>query len=107
VLCERGVHPVDRTYTRYTLDVAAVQVAKHLSHLPVVVDPSHAAGDWRYVSALARAGVAVGADGIMVEVHPDPAAALCDGPQALRPETFHRLADDLRAVAEAVGRSIL
>ncbi len=106
VLCERGVHPVDRTYTRYTLDVAAVQVAKHLSHLPVIVDPSHAAGDWRYVQALARAGVAAGADGIMVEVHPDPAAALCDGPQALRPEKFLELARELRAIAAAMDRPL-
>lgn len=106
ILCERGMHPIDRTYTRYTLDVSAVPVAKMLSHLPVVIDPSHAAGDWRYVSALARAGLAAGADGIMVEVHPDPAAALCDGSQALRPETFRQLADDLRAIARAIGRHL-
>jgi 3-deoxy-7-phosphoheptulonate synthase len=104
ILCERGMHPIDRTYTRYTLDVSAVPVARRLSHLPVFVDPSHAAGDWKYVSALALAGVAAGADGLIVEVHPDPAHARCDGPQALKPDVFLRLAEDVRRVAGAVGR---
>lgn len=102
ILCERGMHPIDRTYTRYTLDVSAVPVAKHLSHLPVFIDPSHAAGDWKYVSALARAGVAAGADGLIIEVHPDPAHARCDGPQALKPEVFMRLAREVQRIAGAV-----
>ncbi len=106
ILCERGVHPIDRTYTRYTLDVSAVPVAKRLTHLPVFVDPSHAAGDWKYVSALARAGIAAGADGLIVEIHPNPEAALCDGPQALKPEVFARLAEEVGRIAAALGRTI-
>lgn len=106
MLCERGVHPLDRDHTRYTLDLSAVPVARHLSHLPVIVDPSHACGNWRYVSAMSRAAVAAGADGLLMEIHPDPGAALCDGPQALRLDTFARLMIELRAVAQAVGRSL-
>lgn len=106
ILCERGVHPLDRDHTRYTLDISAVPVAKFLSHLPVIVDPSHAAGNWRFVSALAKAAVAAGADGLMMETHPDPSAALCDGPQALNSETFAGLMRELSAVAGAVGRSL-
>jgi 3-deoxy-7-phosphoheptulonate synthase len=95
ILCERGVHPIDRGYTRYTLDISAVPVVKSISHLPVIVDPSHAAGNRAYVPALSLAAAAAGADGLLVEVHPDPAAALCDGPQALSPDTFQHLMDDL------------
>lgn len=103
ILCERGTHPVDRTYTRYTLDVSAVPVIKHLSHLPVFIDPSHAAGDRRYVAPLALAGVAAGADGLMVEIHPNPAAALCDGPQALEPEAFLELSQAVARIAGALA----
>jgi 3-deoxy-7-phosphoheptulonate synthase len=106
ILCERGVHPLDRDHTRYTLDLSAVPVAKLLSHLPVIVDPSHSSGNWRYVSAMAKAAVAAGADGLIVEIHPNPSAALCDGPQALKPETFAELMRGLGAVAEAVGREL-
>jgi len=106
MLCERGVHPLDRDHTRYTLDLSAVPVAKSLSHLPVIVDPSHSSGNWRYVSAMAKAAVAAGADGLLMEIHPDPAAALCDGPQALKPETYAELMSSLGAVAAAVGRKL-
>lgn len=91
ILCERGVHPIDKTYTRYTLDVSAVPVVKSISHLPILVDPSHAAGNRAYVPALSRAAAAAGADGLLVEVHPDPSLALCDGPQALSLETFESM----------------
>ncbi len=106
ILCERGVHPLDRTYLRNTLDLAAVPLIKEISHLPVIVDPSHSTGDWRFVSAMSRAAVAAGADGLIVEVHPDPKSALCDGQQSLKPERFAELMGSLRAVAEAVDRSI-
>lgn len=106
LLCERGVHPLDRQYTRYTLDLSAVPVAKSLSHLPVIVDPSHACGDWQYVAAMSKAAVAAGADGLLIEIHPDPNAALCDGAQALRLESFAELMRDLTSLAKAVGREI-
>lgn len=91
ILCERGVQPVDKTYTRYTLDIASVPVVKSLSHLPVLVDPSHAAGNRAFVPALSYAAAAVGADGLLIEVHPDPARALCDGPQALTLEALESI----------------
>ena len=104
ILCERGVHPLDRTYTRNTLDLSAISVVKEVSHLPIIIDPSHATGSWKYVSAMSRAAIAAGADGLLVEVHTDPKQALCDGPQALKPEVFARLMDDVRRIAGAVGR---
>ena len=107
ILCERGVHPLDREHTRYTLDLSAVPVAKFLSHLPVIVDPSHACGNWRFVSAMSKAAVAAGADGLLVEIHPDPAHALCDGAQSLKLEAFTQLMGELRLVAGAVGRKIM
>ena len=107
ILCERGVHPLDRDYTRYTLDLSAVPVAKSLSHLPVIVDPSHACGNYRYVSAMAKAAIAAGADGLLMEIHPDPSAALCDGAQSLRLDVFAKLMVELKAVAGAVGRSMV
>lgn len=106
ILCERGVHPLDRGHTRYTLDLSAVPVAKFLSHLPVIVDPSHSCGNWRYVAAMSRAAVAAGADGLIVEIHPDPGAALCDGAQSLKLDVFSELMGELRAVSRAVGRSV-
>ncbi|MBP6964875.1 MAG: 3-deoxy-7-phosphoheptulonate synthase [Armatimonadetes bacterium] len=106
ILCERGVHPLDRTYLRNTLDLSAVPLMKSISHLPVIVDPSHSTGDWRFVASMSRAAVAAGADGLLIEVHPDPKAALCDGQQSLKPETFAALMESLGAVARAVGRSV-
>lgn len=106
ILCERGVHPLDREHTRYTLDLSAVPVAKHLSHLPVIIDPSHACGNWHYVASMSLAAIAAGADGLLIEVHPCPNQALCDGAQALKLEAFDELMSGLRAVAGAVGRQI-
>ncbi|MDR7554966.1 MAG: 3-deoxy-7-phosphoheptulonate synthase [Armatimonadota bacterium] len=105
VLCERGIRGFN-THTRYTLDLSAVPVLKRLSHLPVIVDPSHGTGKWRYVGAMARAAVAAGADGLMIEVHPDPANALSDGPQSLNLENFADLMASLRPLAAAVGRTL-
>ena len=105
VLCERGIRTFE-TLTRNTLDLSAVAVVHELSHLPVIVDPSHATGRSAYVPAMARAGVAAGADGIMVEVHPSPEEALSDGPQQLTPEAFAQMMESLRPVAAAVGRSL-
>ncbi|WP_027717505.1 3-deoxy-7-phosphoheptulonate synthase [Desulfovirgula thermocuniculi] len=104
VLCERGIRTFENS-TRNTLDLSAVPLVKSLSHLPVVVDPSHATGDRRLVIPMARAAVAAGADGLLVEVHPDPARALCDGPQSLTLAQFSYLMEELRAVAAAVGRA--
>jgi 3-deoxy-7-phosphoheptulonate synthase len=91
---------------RFTFDVSAVPVIKHDTHLPVFVDPSHASGRREFVTALALAGVAAGADGVMVEVHHCPEAAMCDGPQALHPEMFEDLARRVAAVAKAVGKEL-
>jgi len=106
VLCERGVMPLDRTYTRNTLDLSAVPVLKEITHLPVIVDPSHGTGNSRYVPAMALAAIAAGADGIIVEVHPRPKEALSDGQQALTPQTFAQLMQTAKRVAEAVGRPV-
>ena len=105
ILCERGIRTFE-TSTRNTLDLSAIPVLKQETHLPVIVDPSHATGKWDLVAPLARAAVAVGADGIMVEVHSDPENALCDGAQSLKPEKFHTLMEELRAVATAIGRTL-
>jgi len=105
ILCERGIRTFEDA-TRNTLDLSAVPLIKHLSHLPVIVDPSHGTGKWDLVSPMALAAVAAGADGIMVEVHPRPEEALSDGPQALLPSTFAKLMDDLSRVAQAVGRTL-
>lgn len=105
ILCERGIRSFE-TYTRNTLDLSAVPVVKHLSHLPVVVDPSHGLGRWKFVAPMCRAAIAAGADGLLVEVHPNPAAALCDGAQSLTPENFAAMMDDLRRIAAALGRTL-
>lgn len=105
VLCERGIRSFD-TATRNTLDLAAVPLLNRLTHLPVLVDPSHATGKWRLVAPLSLAAVAAGADGLIIEVHPDPATALSDGPQSLTPERFQDLMLRLRPVAAALERSI-
>lgn len=105
VLCERGIRTFE-TYTRNTLDLSAVPVIKKLSHLPIVIDPSHAGGMWWLVEPLAKAAVAVGADGLMIEVHNDPVNAKSDGSQSLKPEKFDSLMKSLRGVAKAVGKEI-
>ncbi len=105
ILCERGIRTFE-TATRNTLDLSAIPVLKEKTHLPVIVDPSHAVGHWRFVSPMAKAALAVGADGIMVEVHVTPETALCDGAQSLRPSVFDELMKDLRAMATLVGREI-
>ncbi len=105
MLCERGIRTFE-TETRNTLDLSAVPLLKQYTHLPVVIDPSHAAGKRELVPALARAAVAAGADGLLVEVHPRPEEAFSDGRQSLRPEQFSAMMDDLRRVAAAVGRRI-
>ena len=105
ILCERGIRTFEDA-TRNTLDLSVVPLIKQLSHLPVIVDPSHATGKWDLVPPMALAAVAAGADGIMVEVHPRPEEALSDGPQALLPSTFAKLMDDLGTLASAVGRTL-
>jgi 3-deoxy-7-phosphoheptulonate synthase len=97
ILCERGIRTFE-TATRNTLDISAVPVLKELTHLPIIVDPSHAAGHWKYVIPLAKAARAVGADGLLVEVHPEPEKALSDGIQSLKPEKFYQLMEELRAI---------
>jgi 3-deoxy-7-phosphoheptulonate synthase len=105
ILCERGIKTFEQS-TRYTLDLGAVPVLKHETHLPVIVDPSHAAGRRDLVLPLARAAVAVGADGIIVEVHPRPEEALCDGPQQIPAAEFQAFADEIRRQTELMGREI-
>ncbi len=106
ILCERGIRTFS-DHLRFTLDIGAVSVVKELSHLPVIVDPSHAAGVRTKVIPLALAGIAAGADGLIVEVHHDPDKALCDGPQALLPEQFRTLLDKLSLIAQAVRRLLV
>ena len=103
MLCERGIRTFE-TSTRNTLDISAIPVLKEKTHLPIIVDPSHAAGDWKYVSPLSLAAVAAGADGLLVEVHPWPEKALSDGSQSLRPDRFRKLMHDLRELARLRGR---
>ncbi|MBL4933960.1 3-deoxy-7-phosphoheptulonate synthase [Clostridium paridis] len=105
ILCERGIRTFE-TYTRNTLDLSAIPAIKKLSHLPVVVDPSHAAGKNWMVDPLSKAAIAVGADGLIIEVHNDPVNALCDGPQSIRPEEYDKLVKELSLIAAAVGREI-
>ncbi len=106
ILCERGIRTFEDS-TRNTLDISAVPVAKQLSHLPIIVDPSHAAGKWGWVPALSKAAVAAGADGLIIEVHNHPEEAVSDGGQSLIPEKFSALIGQLRRVAGAVEREIL
>ena len=105
ILCERGIRTFE-TATRNTLDISAVPMLKKMTHLPVIVDPSHAAGIAAMVHPLSLAAAAIGADGIMIEVHNDPEHALCDGPQALTPSEFDSLSKDVEKVLGAVGKSI-
>ncbi|WP_138296059.1 MULTISPECIES: 3-deoxy-7-phosphoheptulonate synthase [unclassified Clostridium] len=105
ILCERGIRTFE-TYTRNTLDLSAIPAIKKLSHLPVIVDPSHATGKWWMVEPLAKGAVAVGADGLIVEVHNDPQNALCDGQQSIKPCVFGELMQDIAPIAKAVGREM-
>jgi|SRR5450759_454212 3-deoxy-7-phosphoheptulonate synthase len=105
VLCERGIRTFE-TATRNTLDLSSVPIVKTVSHLPIIVDPSHATGKHELIGPLSKGALAVGADGVMIEVHPDPGAALCDGPQSLALDEFGRLMDELRALAPALGRKM-
>ena len=105
MLCERGIRTFE-TETRFTLDLNAVPLIKNLSHLPVIVDPSHGTGRWGLVPPMAKAGIAAGADGLIIEVHPKPEEALSDGPQSMLPEKFSKLMEELRRVAKAVGREL-
>src|SRR5512141_1086876 len=105
MLCERGIRTFE-TATRNTTDINAIPVLKNLTHLPVILDPSHATGHSDYVAAIARAAIAAGADGLIVEVHPNPEKALSDGGQSLKPERFAELVRQIRMIAEAMGRSI-
>ena len=105
MLCERGIRTFE-TYTRNTFDINAIAVAKQLSHLPVVADPSHATGKWEYVAAAAKASIAAGADGVIIEVHPRPDEAMSDGAQSLKPEKFAKLVSEMKAIAQAVGRDV-
>jgi 3-deoxy-7-phosphoheptulonate synthase len=105
VLCERGIKTFE-TATRNTLDLNAIPVIKKLSHLPVIVDPSHGTGEWDLVPAMAKASVAAGADGLMIEVHPRPDEAFSDGSQSLKPDTFAELMRELKQIARAVGREM-
>ncbi len=103
ILCERGIRTFEN-YTRNTLDLSAVPALKELSHLPVIVDPSHATGKWRLVSPMAKAAIAAGADGLLIEVHPDPKSSLSDGAQTLKLDTFTKLMKELKPIVQAVGR---
>ncbi len=106
MLCERGIRTFER-YTRNTFDINAIAVVKQVSHLPIIADPSHATGKWEYVAAAARAAVAAGADGLIIEVHPRPEEALSDGVQSLKPRRFGQLVEEMKRIAEVVGRRIL
>jgi len=104
ILCERGIRTFDRQYSRNTLDLAAIPVLRSLTHLPIMVDPSHGTGRAEYVPAMSTAAIAAGADSLMIEVHPNPAKALSDGPQSLTPEQFDDLTQAMAVVGQAVGR---
>lgn len=106
MLCERGIRTFDSKYTRNTLDINAVAVLKEASHLPVIIDPSHSTGKWEYVSAASRAAVAAGADGLLIEVHPNPTEALSDGRQSLLPENFDQLMAQIDVIAQAINRNV-
>ena len=105
IFCERGIRTYE-TFTRNTLDLSAVAAIKELSHLPIIVDPSHGTGRWQMVKPMARAAVAAGCDGLIIEVHPNPEVALSDGDQSLKPKNFERLMKDLSAIAKIMGRSL-
>ncbi len=105
IFCERGIRTYE-TYTRNTLDLSAVVAIKNLSHLPIIVDPSHGTGRWEMITPMSRAGIAAGADGLIVEVHPHPEVAWSDGAQSLTPKKFAVLMDEVRKIASAVGKTL-
>lgn len=105
ILCERGIRTYENS-TRNTFDVSAIPVTQELTHLPIIADPSHATGNYKYVGAVAKAGIAAGADGLMIEVHDCPACAASDGPQSLKPEKFESLMEELSRIAAAIGKEI-
>ena len=105
ILCERGIRTFE-TYNRNTLDLSAIPAVKKLSHLPIVIDPSHASGMWWMVEPMAKAAIAAGADGLIIEVHNDPEHALCDGAQSLKPERFAHLMGELKGIAQIIGREM-
>ncbi len=105
ILCERGIRTFE-TATRNTLDISCIPVLKKETHLPIIVDPSHATGHWEMVESMSRASIAAGADGLIIEVHPDPVKAFSDGPQSLKPAKFASLMDNLRPFAELMGRTL-
>jgi len=105
MLCERGIRTFEKS-TRNTTDINAIPVLKSLTHLPVIIDPSHSTGNWQYVESIARAGIAAGADGLIVEVHTHPEEALSDGSQSLKPERFAAMVQQIKAIAQAIGRSV-
>ncbi|NLC39238.1 MAG: 3-deoxy-7-phosphoheptulonate synthase, partial [Clostridia bacterium] len=105
ILCERGIRTFE-TYTRNTLDLSSVPVIKQLTHLPIIVDPSHGTGKWQLVTPMSQAAIAAGADGLIIEVHSCPSEALSDGPQSLTPENFRQLMVQIGKIASAVGRSL-
>jgi 3-deoxy-7-phosphoheptulonate synthase len=104
ILCERGIRTFDHQYTRNTLDLSAIPVLRNLTHLPIMIDPSHGTGWSSYVPSMAKAAIAAGCDSLMIEVHPNPSKALSDGPQSLTPEAFDRLMQELSVVGKAMGR---
>ena len=105
ILCERGIRTFE-SYTRNTLDLQAIPVIKRLTHLPIIIDPSHAGGKWWLVEPMAKAAVAAGCDGLMIEVHNDPEHALCDGPQSLKPKKYTELLRQIKGIGEIVGKKI-
>jgi 3-deoxy-7-phosphoheptulonate synthase len=105
MLCIRGI----RTFvqeTRYTLDLSALPVLRELTHLPIIVDPSHSTGSWKYVPSISKGALATGADGLLIEIHPDPQNALSDGPQSLKPNKFKQMVEEMEPIAEAVGKNL-
>ena len=105
ILCERGIRTFEN-YTRNTLDLSAIPALKRLSHLPIIVDPSHATGRWRLVSPMSKAAIAAGADGLIIEVHPDPKSSLSDGAQSLKLDTFTQLMKEIQPIVQAIGREL-
>ena len=105
ILCERGIRTFEK-YTRNTLDLSVVPIIKEKTHLPIIIDPSHATGDWRYVESMSLAAIAAGADGLIIEVHENPEAAWSDGAQSLKPERFASVIEKGRAIARVIGREM-